>query len=69
MLWRWRVYLPESLFCQPLLNDCWVFFTKLSQLLESFLPIPQVTRLVVNTLELIQFGNILDNIQERSCMS
>ena len=59
------MYFPKNLPRQPLLNDFWLFLTKLSQFLDGFLPFSQVTWLIVNTLELIHFGNIPDNTKER----
>ena len=59
------MYLPDSLSSQLLFNNCGFFLTKLSQLLDGFLPFAKVAQLVVNTLELIHFCNILDNTQER----
>ena len=67
-LQRCKVYLPDSSSQQPLLNDFWCLITKLSQLLDGFLPFPQVTKLVVNTLEFIHFGKTRSNTQERSHM-
>ena len=63
------MHLPDSLPRQPFLDDCWFFFAKLSQLLDSFLAFPKVIRLVVDILELIHFGNTLDYKWERVCKS
>ena len=59
------MYLPDSLPRQPFLGDCWFFLAKLSQLLNGFLTFPEMNRFIVNILELIHFGNTLDNTQGR----
>ena len=48
------MYLPDSLQRQAL-----------SQLLDGFLTFPKMIRLVADILELIQFGDTLDNKQQR----
>ena len=69
MLRQWQMYLPKGLFRQPLLNNFWLFLTKLLQLLDGFLAFLWVTRLVVNALELIHFGSKHNNTKKRECRS
>ena len=59
------MYLPDRSSRQPLLDDSWFFLTKLSQFSSGFLAFPKMIRQVVDILELIHFGNTLDNKQER----
>ena len=63
------MYLPDSLPKQLFLDDCRLFLAKLSQLLDGFLAFSKMIRLIVNILELIHFGNTLDNKQEKECKS
>ena len=62
------MHLPDSLLRQPSFDDIWFFLTKFSQLLDSFLTIPKMIRLMVYTSELIHCGNTLDNKQGRQIM-
>ena len=59
------MYLPDSLSRQPFLDDFWLFLAKFSQFSDSFLAFPKMIRLIVDILELIHFGNTIDNKQDR----
>ena len=56
------MHLPDSLSRQPFLDYLWFFLAKLSQFSDGF---PKMIRLTIDILELIHFGNTLDNKQER----
>ena len=53
------MYLSKGLFQQPLLDDLRLLLVKLSQLLDTFLSFPQVTRLIVDALELLHFKDLV----------
>ena len=59
------MHLPDSLSRQSFLDNCWVFFAKLSQSSDGFLTCSKMIILIADILELIHFGNTLDNKQER----